>query len=262
MFKAFWKTICFQFLVMAWSLVSHGQELSITGVYQGKPLFIQNPLANGNQYCIREIYLNGRPLSQNLKISAIEVDFSSIDLYTPVSVRIVHDTLCLPKIVNPQAVLWHSSFRFNSVAVSDEELKWSTRGERDKGIYTIEKLNGEEWLSVSLVESKADFAASEYVYYPEHSEGANKYRIKYEPPSGNYLYSDEVEVVFYKELITFSPKVVSDKITLSRAAAFEILDANENTILSGNSKEIPLRLLKPGSYYIVLEGNREAFVKK
>lgn len=262
MSKAAWRTVSLLLLLLVTPMVAIGQELSITGVYQGKPLFIQNPLVSTNQFCITDIYLNGRSLNLNLKISAIEIDFKNIDLYTPVSVRITHDSLCLPKIVNQQAVFWHSSFRFNSVVVSDEELKWSTRGERERAIYTIEKLNGEEWLDVSVVESKADFAASEYIYYPEHSEGANKYRIKYEPPSGNYLYSDEVEVVFYKEPITFSPKVVSDKITLSKAAPFEILDANENVILAGSSKEIPLRLLKPGSYFIVLDGNKESFVKK
>ncbi len=262
MCKAAWKTISLQLLALLAPAVSVCQEISITGVYQGKSLFIQNPLVSPNQYCIKEIYLNGLPLNLNFRISAIEIDFKSIDLYTPVAVRVAHDSLCQPKIVNPQAVLWHSSFRFTSIIVTDEELKWATRGERDRATYTIEKLNGEEWLDVSVVESKADFAASEYIYYPEHSEGANKYRIKYEPPSGSYLYSDEVEVVFYKEPITFSPKVVSDKITLSKAAPFEILDANENVILTGSSKEIPLRLLKPGSYFIVLDGNKEPFVKK
>lgn len=257
-----WKTFYLSLAVFGWCWHSYAQEVAITGVYQGKSLFIQNPLSQATQFCIREISLNGRPLTLNLKISAIEIDFAGTDLYTPVSIKIAHDSLCLPKIVNPQAIFWHSSFRFTAVSVSAEELKWSTRGEREQAVYVVEKLNGDTWLELAVMESKSQFAASEYIYLPEHSEGSNKYRIRYTPPSGNYLYSDEVEVVFYKEPITFSPKVVTNILTLSRSSPFEILDTNDNVILTGNSKEIPLRLLKPGTYYIVLDGNREAFVKK
>ena len=257
-----WRIFYFLISAIFFNRGMSAQEVAITGVYQGKPLFIQNPLSTSGQFCIQNIYLNGRTLDINLNISAIEIAFKGLDLYTPVSVRVAHDSLCLPKIVNPQAVFWHSSFRFTSLSVSTEELKWATRGEREKGLYRIEKLNADEWMEIATVESKGQFSASEYLYYPEHSEGDNKYRIKYETGSSVYLYSDEAEVVFYKEPITFSPRVVTEKMTLSRAAAFEILDSSEKVILTGNAKEIPLRLLKPGTYYIVLDGVKESFVKR
>lgn len=245
------------------SFLAKGQEIAITGVFQGKPLFIQNPLSEGTDvFCIREIYLNGRPLVLNIKRSALEIDFRGLDLYTPVSIRIVHDSVCSPKIVNQQAILWHSSFRFNSILFSEEEIKWVTRGERKQAFYIVEKLNGEEWTDLAQLPSDGQFASSEYSYFPELSEGSNKFRVRYEASSNNYLYSDEVEVVFYKEPITFTPKVVSDKMTLSRASPFEILNEKEEVILTGNAKEIPLRLLKPGNYYIILDGYKESFVKK
>jgi hypothetical protein len=242
---------------------SWGQEVAITGVYQGKPLFIQNPLAEGvDKFCVKEVFLNGRALNLNLKLSALEVDFKGIDLYTPVSIRVLHDTICSPRIVNPQAIFWHSSFRFNSITFIEEEIKWITRGEREKASYIIERLSGEDWLEVEEIPSQGQFASSEYSYFPELTEGTNKFRVKYLAGANNYLYSDEVEFVYYKVPITFTPKVVSDKMTLSRATAFEILNEREEVILTGNAKEIPLRLLKPGNYYIVLDGFKESFVKK
>lgn len=256
-----WKYLCIcLYLVSFWA---KAQEVAITGVFQGKPLFVQNPLSEGiDVFCVRGIYLNGRELAINLKRSALEIDFNGLDLYTPVSIRIMHDTICAPKIVNPQAIFWHSSFRFNSITFSEEEIRWTTRGERERALYIVEKLNGEEWMELTQLPSEGQFAASEYSYFPELSEGSNKFRVRYEASASNYLYSDEVEVVFYKEPITFSPKVVSDKMTLSRASPFEILNEREEVILTGNAKEIPLRLLKPGNYYIILDGYKESFVKK
>ncbi len=257
-----WKFLFLIFFVCPLALVK-GQELAITGVFQGKPLFVQNPLAeNSNQFCIREILINGRPQQLNLRLSAIEVNFKGVDMYTPVAVRVLHDSICTPRIVNPEAIFWHSSFRFDSVQFAGEELKWATRGERESAFYLLEKLNVDEWIQVQELVSQGKFASSKYSVFPELSEGSNKFRIKYEAGPGNYLYSDEVEIVFYKEPITFSPKVVTDRMTLSRAVAFEILNEKEEVILTGNAKEIPLRLLKPGTYYIVLEGYKEVFVKK
>ncbi len=259
-----WKCLCFFLGVYSFSFLAKGQELAFTGVYQGKVLYIQNPLADGvDDFCVKEVHLNGRVLNLNLKLSALEIDFKGLDLYTPVAIRILHDTICTPKIVNPQAIFWHSSFRFNFIQIVEEELKWETRGERASANYVIEKLNGEDdWFELDEMPSQGKFASSEYSYSPEFTEGSNKFRVKYLASSSSYLYSDEVELVFYKTPITFSPKVVSDKITLSQTAPFEILNEREEVILTGNAKEIPLRLLKPGTYYIILDGYKESFVKK
>lgn len=257
--KLFFSALCLQFLPYFVS----GQEVAITGVFQGKSLFVQNPLAEGTQqFCVRQVLVNGRPVALNLRLSALEIDFTGIDLYTPVAVRILHDTICSPRIVNPQAIFWHSSFRFDSIRFVGEELKWATRGERERAAYIVEKLNGDEWLEIESIPSNGQFAFSAYSYFPEFSEGSNKFRVKYDGGPRNYLYSDEAEIVFYKEPITFTPKVVTDRMTLSRATAFEILNEREEVILTGNAKEIPLRLLKPGNYYIILDGFKESFVKK
>ncbi|CAD5281292.1 conserved hypothetical protein [Imperialibacter sp. EC-SDR9] len=263
MLSTTWKCLWIFFGLIFLSFFARGQEIAITGVYQGKSLFIQNPLSEGvEKFCVREVLLNGRTLNLNLKLSALEIDFKGLDLYTPVSIRVLHDTICSPKIVNPQAIFWHSSFRFNSIVFIEEEIKWNTRGERERASYIIERLGGEDWIEINEIPSQGQFASSDYSYFPELTEGSNKFRVKYRASANNYLYSDEVEFVYYKVPITFTPKVVSDKMTLSRATAFEILNEKEEVILTGNAKEIPLRLLKPGNYYIILDGFKESFVKK
>ena len=60
----------------------------------------------------------------------------------------------------------------------------------------------------------------------------------------------------------FFPEVVTDKMTLSDFAHFEILNELGEVILEGKGKVISLRLLKAGDYFIVLEDQEYPFVKK
>ena len=114
---------------------------------------------------------------------------------------------------------------------------------------------------LKVIPSKGLFNGAAYVYYPQYSEGGNKYRIKYELSSGRYLYSMEMEHDHYPQQIFFSPRVVTDQMTFSQEADYEILRQGK-VILSGRAKSIPLRRLPPGDYAIVLDGKADTFVKK
>ena len=105
-------------------------ETNLAGVYQGKTLFIQNPFDKVNrEFCVEKIYINERELDINYKLSALKLDFSDYDLFTPVKIRLMHrDTLCVPVIINPDAILFHTIFRFVSVSLTDSALIWSTKG--------------------------------------------------------------------------------------------------------------------------------------
>lgn len=249
------------FCLISWSAI--GQELHLTGVFKGNGLYIQNPYnAQKKEFCVRSIHVNGKLSDANLNLTAIYLPFKGVDLYAPVTVKVTYGDSCTAKIVNKDAILYHSSFKFDSLVLNDSIMHWYTKGDRPEGKYQVEMLHYNEWEVVKELRSKGRFDGAQYVYFPEHKDGGNKYRIKYELPNGRYLYSAELEHFHYPEGITFSPKVVKDEINLSRATTYEILDADGEVILKGNGKKIPLRLLKPGDYSIVLEGEVDTFVKK
>lgn len=250
------------FLIWMVSQTCFGQELLLSGVYKGEGLYIQNPYdADSGQFCVQSIFINGKKTQTNLSLTAVRLAFRGIDLYTPVSVKVVHGDSCKPKIVNPEAILYHSNFKFDSLVLNDSIMHWYTKGDRRDGVFKIEKLSGEYWDVVKTLRSKGRFQGAQYVFFPEHDEGGNKYRIKYELPEGRYLYSVEMEHYHYPEGVTFSPRVVTDKMIFSREASYEIF-RGEESILKGKAKEIPLRLLPPGDYSIVIEGEEDTFVKK
>jgi len=236
-----------------------GQVSVLSGVYQGQSLYIQNPyLISEGKFCIDTIRVNNLDIYTNPQISAVKLHFGKEMLFTPVMVMIKHNENCKPKFINPEAILYHSSFKFDSLTVNDSLISWHSKGEKIEGLYSVEKLNGTYWQSVNTINPKGQFEGSSYVYYPEFDQGGNRFRIKYSLPDNRYIYSQEVELFYYADQITFSPKSVIDQMTLSQYADYKIMDSKRNVILSGSGQVVPLRKLKRGDYFIYLEGATES----
>ncbi len=234
-------------------------ETNIAGVYQGKTLFIQNPFDKADRkFCVDNIYINEKYVDINYKLSAIKIDFEGYDLFTPVKIRIEHkDTLCSPTIINPEAILFHTIFRFVSVSLTDSALVWSTKGETGIGEFEIERLQNGVWVDQEVRQGLGRYEGAEYTHYPNLEEGANKYRIKYNFPRGSrvkYLFSWEVEYDHYPEPVEFKPKSAKTKVYLSRSTHYEIYDAGSTLVLEGQGNVIDVTVLRQGQYVIYFNG--------
>jgi hypothetical protein len=238
------------------NLLSQKLEIDLAGVYQGTALFIQNPYTQKDGlFCIKDVYINNRRQELNYESSALILDFKGHELYTPVAIRIVSkDSLCKPIILNPDAILFHTSYKFTSVSLTDSSLIWTTEGERQAGTYIIENLQGIYWQEVGRIKAMGKFEIAEYRFQPELVEGGNKYRIKYEFGNGWYLYSNEMDYDYYPEPVSFRPNKVRDIITLSRFSPFEIYNQKSELVLSGSGNQIDVTQLLPGNYVIFFNG--------
>lgn len=230
-------------------------ETHLTGVYQGKTLFIQNPFDPILQtFCVEAVYVNGRKVTMNNRMSAIKLDFEEVDLYAPLSIRILQKDSCNPIVINPDAISFHSTFSFKEVALSDSAMVWETSGEKSDGLYVVEKYQSGIWIEERTVASMGRFGGADYSYFPDLDEGGNKYRIKYIFPNGNYLYSNELDFHYYPEPVTFTPKKTSTEIRLSRPAAYDIYDGGGSLILSGRGVTIDVSGLPRGDYVVYFDG--------
>ena len=243
---------------------SEGQELSsmetnLAGVFQNKTLFIQNPYnRNTREFCIEEVRINGRKVETNYNLSALKLDFDGFDPYTPVKIKVLHkDSVCNPIIINPDAILFHTIFRFSEVSLTDSTFRWYTKGERGVGDFEVEKLSNGFWVDQEVIQAGGRYEGQEYVHYPSLDEGSNKYRIRYNFPRGSrvtHLYSQEIEYEFYPEPVEFKPKSAKTRLYLSRATHFEIYDKGQNLVLEGQGNEIDVRVLRRGEYIIYFDG--------
>ena len=236
-------------------------ETSYTGVYRSIPLFIQNPyLSRKKKYCISQITVNKKRVSINYDVSALILDFEGIDRFTPIYIHIEHvDSTCVPILLNPEAIRYHSVFSFEKISITDSSLVWNTKGESENGTYEIEAFNLGYWESLNVKESNGVYGGSDYVYYPVYDEGSNKYRIKYSSNS-SILYSEEIEYVFYPGPITFRRE--ANELILSRSCTYVVSDKENFEVLTGLGKAIDISELKSGEYYITFNDEQSEIFKK
>ena len=82
-------------------------DISITGIYQGKNLYVQNPFSSNNVgFCVTEVKVNGNITTDETQSSAFEIDLKAqnLKLQEPVTVVIYHKEGCNPKILNPEVL--------------------------------------------------------------------------------------------------------------------------------------------------------------
>ncbi len=245
------------FTVFAQDTTSY--ETNLAGVFQGKTLFVQNPFNKANrEFCVEKIYINEEVVDMNYMLSALKIDFEGFDLYTPVKIRLLHkDSICSPVIINPEAILFHTIFRFVSVSLSDSALAWTTKGETGIGEFKVERLRNGIWIDQEIIEASGKYEGVAYSHFPNLEEGANKYRIKYNFPQGSrvgYLYSWEVDYDHYPEPVEFTPKSAKTKVYLSRPTHYEIYNAARTLVLEGQGKVIDVTVLRQGQYVIYFNG--------
>jgi hypothetical protein len=228
-------------------------EMAVSGVYQGTPLFIQNPyLPLNKEFCIESIYVNNRRLDLNYNKTALVIEFEAVQKFSPVFIKINYrEGQCKPVMVNPNAIRYHSLFSFEKVQLSDTALVWSSKGEALDGRYIVEFFNYSYWSPVDTIAAKGQFGVSTYVFYPMFEPGANKFQVRYETPDGKYLYSHEVEQVYYPEDLKFQKR--GSVLIFSKACSYEIYDRKNNMVSSGQGKSFDFKGLPKGEYNVICD---------
>ena len=242
---------------------SQDTEYTMTGEYQGKNIYVQNPLSKDKiNFCTSEVYLNERLINSSPKTSAYEINLSHLEIAGPVFIKIVHKEGCKPKIINPQVIRSKSKFQFLNVNTDARSIEWLTIGELPYGKFFLEHYRNKTWENVEIITGKGSFESNQYNLKPEHHTGDNKYRIKYVQRDGKIFFSRIFDYFNDVEPISFYPALVDDKITLSRESDYAIVDSYGNQMTKGKGIEIELYNLKSGLYFLYIDNREEKFVKK
>lgn len=242
---------------------SQNIEYTMTGEYQGKNIYVQNPLSSDKiNFCTAQVFLNERLVNSSPKTSAFEIDLSKLEIGGPVFIKIVHKEDCTPKVINPQVIRSKSKFQFLNVNADALSVHWSTIGELPYGKFFLEHYRNRKWINIETISGKGSFDANQYDIQPEHHTGDNKYRIKYVQSDGKIFFSQIFDYFYDVEPISFFPTLVVDKITLSRATDYSVVDSYGNKVTSGKGTEIQLNNLKAGLYFLYVDNREEKFVKK
>jgi hypothetical protein len=238
-------------------------EYTMAGEYQGRDIYIQNPLSPDKvNFCTQQVYLNEHLVVETPKTSAFEVNLSHLKVGDPVFLKIIHAAGCQPKIINPQVIRSKSKFQFTFTKADANAISWSTSGELPDGKLYLEHYKQGGWEQVRAFDGRGSFEANQYLMAPTHHSGDNKYRVRYEQNDGKIFFSRVFDFQHNVEPVSFYPTLVTDKIVLSRESDYEVKDASGRAIVKGKSKEIILNNLKAGLYYLYVDNREERFVKK
>jgi hypothetical protein len=237
--------------------------LTISGVYSGKNIYVQNPLAsNMRDYCTNEVYINDVKRDITVNSSAYEIDLSFLKLNDPVVIKITHKDDCKPKILNAQVIKAVNAFAFTNFTIDKDYIYFATKGETAKSKITIEQMRTNTWQIVKEIPAHGSNVMNSYQTDAVHHSGLNKYRLKYVSSDGIITYSEVHEFTSTLEPVTFYPKRVTDKIYLSREVEYEIQDGFGNVVRKGFGKEVDISSSSTGVYYLFCDNQEFKIFKK
>jgi hypothetical protein len=244
--------------------LAHPGELVVSGVYQGNNIFVQNPYnPKSGVFCTTQVFVNDRLLLENPKASAFQVDLTYLKINELVVIRILFHEGCSPKVVNPHVLQGAKGFQFLYTQADENAITWMSQGERPGGMFVLERqLTDFEWEVLSETPGKGAGNAHLYSLRATHIDGENRYRLHYEAPEQEDNFSVEFAFTLTEYPITFSPSMVTNKITLSQEADYKITDFNGQVVMEGRAREIFVNALRPGQYYLVVQNRPQKFIKK
>jgi len=245
--------------------------LSIEGTYQGKNLYVHNPMDDeGFGYCATKVTVNGDIMPGGTGSGAFEIDFSNfnIDLGEPVFIVIEHHDGCKPKILNPEVLLPRSTFEVSSITISDDgKLQWQTKNEHGKLPYIIEQYRWNKWVAIGEIEGNGTESLNKYEFKVSAHSGENTIRVVQIDHSGEKRASAQVKFKSSTPVIVKNPAIVKDLINFTANGAsietrYEIYDAYGNIVKKGVGTSVNCTNLLKGVYYINFDNINEKFVKK
>jgi len=239
------------------------QDITLSGVYRGKDIFIQNPYINvEGSFCIGFISVNGNKVIETPATSAVKIDLSKFAIDAPISILVHHHGGCLPKILNPEVLKAGSVFKFIQITADDASISWVTTGEMPgEGSYMILKLKLDGWIPIAAVNGKGNLDNNQYSVGIEHYAGDNRFKLKYTYDNQETI-SDEFE--FYSDLdpITYYPDGdVYNMISLSRVTDYVIKNYAGEVLLKGIGQDINVESLPYGELTLILESREETIFR-
>ncbi|MEY4142043.1 MAG: hypothetical protein RL110_1415 [Bacteroidota bacterium] len=251
-------------------LMAQGQILSLSGYYEGKNLFVSNPIkADGYGFCIHKVLVNGNVLPAAIHVDYFEIDFSLFNLKKgeEVFIELEHSEGCTPKFVNSEAVLPFSTFEMISLnASSDGKITWQDQNESGKISFLVEQYKWGRWVVAAEVMGSGSKSASTYTIEIVPTSGLNKIRIAQIDHTGVKRVSKTVSFTSKLKEVFKSPAKVKNVLYFKTKDAvvktkYEIYDAFGNLLKKGYANSVDCSDLLNGVYNVNYDQKTEKFIK-
>lgn len=246
-------SLLFSVLSYSFSLAT----LSIEGTFQGKNLYVQNPMDDdGYGYCATEVSLNGTVImdSIRLNVGAFEIDLISRNFAIGDSIFIVikHHDGCKPKILlTGDGCMPLLRFFVTSIEISEQGiLTWTTVNERVIWPYIVEQYRWNKWIPVGEVPGTGNADTNIYRFTVVPHSGENIFRITQSDYSGAKKTSNEIRFQSTTKKVKYKVNPEIKTIDFSNETLFELYDEHGSIIIKGSEKNVDCSSLKKGTYWL------------
>jgi hypothetical protein len=259
------KTLFISFFMLLSCLFASAEVVVISGIYQGKDLYVKNPVtAGGVGYCIFEVLVNGNITSDEVNSPAFAVDLAVWSLKQGEAVEIVLRCKenCDVKIINPEVIYPNSTYEVMNMNVTPEGLlTWTTTKESSVIPYIIEQFRWNRWIKVGEVAGTGKSAENKYNFQANLHSGVNTFRI-YQLDFKGQRTSQEVKVESSMPEVTIKNTKISSSIDFSRETDFEIYSEYGALVKTGRGTSVDASKFYKGKYYVSFDNKGGVIVEK
>lgn len=242
---------------------ANAEELVVKGTYQGENIYIRNPFApSGVGFCAYEVTVNGMITTDEINSSAFEIDLAVFGFVVgdEVTVAIKYKDDCVPMVLNANALKVKTPAKFESVAVQNGILTFSTSGETGSLPFIVEQFRWNKWIKVGEVRGKGKNQPNTYEVKVRTHTGSNKFRVRQTDNKKISVYSKEAIALVPNPAVTF--KATDNSITFSEETMYEIYDQYGGIVFKGCGTNVNISSLAKGKYYLNFDNSQGEFTKK
>jgi hypothetical protein len=228
------------------------KTLILDGIYQGKNLYVQNPITNeGVGFSVFQVSINGEVTINEVNSSSFEIMFENVpvNIGDEVEVKIKYKDGNNPRILNPEVLLPRSTFEITSVNVTKNGVyEWSSTNEKGKLTYIIEQFKWNSWVKVGEVNGKGKEDVNEYQFNIIPHSGLNKVRVKQIDYTNKPRYSYLKEFISNLDPVSFTKVNKGEDIVFSDKTFFEVYNYHGKIIKLGYNNHVNISDLPAGEY--------------
>jgi hypothetical protein len=252
-------------LLICLSANALAEVIIISGIYQGKDLYVKNPMTtDGSGYCVFEVLVNGQVTADQLNSASFAVDLAIWKLNPGDALEIVLRCKenCEVKVLNPEVIYPNSTFEVTSLTISQTGgMEWTTEKESAPLTFIIEQFRWNKWNKVGEIKGQGIAESCRYNYPVNLHSGMNTFRIYQMDYKGQHT-SEEYKIESPLPEVKIKSLKVSNSIEFSGITDYEIVSEFGALITSGRGSSVDASKYVKGKYYVNYDNKVGAIVEK
>jgi len=259
------KTLLALIVSLVFSVSAMAEVVVVSGIYQGKDLYIKNPVTtSGVGFCIFEVLVNGNVTSDEVNSPAFAIDLAvwKFKQGEPLEIVLRCKEACDVKIINPEAVYPTSTFEIMEIQVDQSGLlAWRTKNESAVLPYIIEQFKWNRWIKVGETNGGGKKNENSYAFQTVLTSGTNTFRIYQLDHKGQRL-STEVSVESATPQVSLKNAKILDSIEFSAETDYEVYSEYGTLVKSGRGQKVDASKFYKGKYYVSYDNKGGVVVEK